>query len=110
IKNAFVFTGILFSQRFHDPALLLQVALAALAFCCISSCVYVFNDIVDISNDLHHPKKRNRPLPSGKVSLRQAFILGIFLGVTGLLVSYTVSYTVLMCVSAYLILNIAYSL
>lgn len=110
IKNAFVFTGILFSQRFHDPDLLLHVILAALAFCCMSSCVYVFNDIIDSPSDLHHPKKRNRPLPSGKVSIPVAVVLAVVLGLAGLFLSYLVSYAVLACISAYLLLNIAYSL
>ncbi|MEJ1959738.1 MAG: UbiA family prenyltransferase [Nitrosomonadales bacterium] len=37
------------------------------AFCLVSSGVYVFNDIVDLEQDRQHPKKCLRPLAAGQV-------------------------------------------
>lgn len=110
IKNGFVFTGVFFGERFGDMHLLLQVLLTAIAFSFMSSCVYIFNDVIDCESDRHHPKKKNRPLPSGKVSVSFAIPLAVVLGLIALLISYWVSYKVLIIILSYVILNILYSL
>lgn len=73
IKNAFVFAAIAFSEarlwRFwDDPEPLLRVIGAFIAFCCAASAIYLVNDLVDIEKDRAHPRKRNRPLASGKLN------------------------------------------
>ena len=67
VKNAFVFTGLLFGHAWHDAALVTQVMMAFSAFCMVSSAVYIFNDIIDVEQDRLHPKKRLRPLAAGQV-------------------------------------------
>ncbi len=42
---------------------------AFFVFCLASSAIYVINDIVDIEADRAHPVKKNRPLPSGQISV-----------------------------------------
>ena len=51
VKNAFVFTGLLFGHAWHDAHLVTQVLMAFAAFCLVSSAVYVFNDIIDVEQD-----------------------------------------------------------
>ncbi len=75
VKNAFVFAAIAFSEdrlwQFWGPAgpgPLLQVFGAFVAFCLAASAIYLVNDLVDIEKDRAHPKKRNRPLASGRLS------------------------------------------
>lgn len=58
------------------------------ALCAISSAGYIINDITDIRKDAAHPEKRQRPLPSGSVSLRNAVGLAAILFVVGLWLSY----------------------
>ena len=48
VKNAFVFTGLLFGHAWHDANLVAGVVMAFAAFCLGSSAVYIFNDIVDL--------------------------------------------------------------
>ena len=110
VKNSFVLTGLLFGHAWHDPALVTQVLFAFAAFCLVSSTVYVINDIVDIEQDRHHPKKRKRPLPSGKVTVSSAAIFAVLLGVTGFTLAYFASPTVVYILLAYAIMNLAYSL
>ncbi|MDQ3022179.1 MAG: decaprenyl-phosphate phosphoribosyltransferase [Bacteroidota bacterium] len=86
IKNLFVFAPILFAGRLLDLPLLLQNILAFIAFCGISSCVYVLNDILDVESDRVHKKKRYRPIATGDVSIYQAKItFGVLLLITALL-------------------------
>ncbi|MCW4020396.1 MAG: UbiA family prenyltransferase [Candidatus Bathyarchaeota archaeon] len=51
---------------------LLPTVLAVLATLFIGLSVYIYNDITDAKMDRHNPKKKRRPLPSGKVSGRDA--------------------------------------
>lgn len=47
--------------------------------------LYTLNDIFDLKSDQQHPKKRNRPLPAGRISISAAWafsIIGILLGLT----------------------------
>ena len=87
IKNFFVFVPLLFSQHIFNKTYFLPVLSAFFMFCIVSSIVYIFNDIVDIEADRAHPTKKNRPLPSGLISIQNAVItiivlaalLGLFL-------------------------------
>jgi 4-hydroxybenzoate polyprenyltransferase len=110
VKNAFVFTGLLFGHAWHDPHMVTQVMIAFAAFCLVSSAVYVFNDIVDIEQDRLHPKKSQRPLAAGKVGISAAVILAVLLGVLGLLLAYSASPKVLLILVGYALMNFAYSL
>ena len=66
-KNAFLFVAITFDRQLtHLPALTRTLA-GFILFCLLSSVVYILNDLADIEADRQHPKKRNRPLPSGKL-------------------------------------------
>jgi len=80
IKNAFVFAGLIFSQNLLDFHLFVLTASAFVAFCFLSSSVYIINDIVDIEEDRHHPLKKNRPLAAGTISTVHAlFIMALLL-------------------------------
>lgn len=47
---------------------------AFIAFCLVASGIYCFNDIHDAEADRQHPVKRMRPVASGSVSKRAAYI------------------------------------
>jgi 4-hydroxybenzoate polyprenyltransferase len=110
VKNAFVFTGLLFGHAWRDPHLVEQVMVVFIAFCLVSSAIYTLNDIVDLEQDRHHPKKSRRPLASGAVSISAAFMLAALLGTLGLSLAYFAAPTVLMIMLGYALMNIAYSL
>jgi 4-hydroxybenzoate polyprenyltransferase len=110
VKNSFVLTGLLFGHAWHSPALVTQAIIAFVSFCLISSTVYIFNDIVDIEQDRHHPSKRKRPLPSGKLKISTAAIFAAFLGATALTLAYFASTTVVVILLIYAAMNLAYSL
>jgi 4-hydroxybenzoate polyprenyltransferase len=88
VKNAFVFAGIVFAEQhlFTDLGALAKTGVAFMFFCLISSSVYLINDLADIERDRQHPRKRLRPLASGKLSpaLARSTAIILSLGCLGL--------------------------
>jgi 4-hydroxybenzoate polyprenyltransferase len=83
VKNAFVAAPILFSGRFVSGAAWVQCAAATAAFCLLSSCIYLVNDICDRHTDRLHPEKRHRPVASGRVTVRAAAVEAVLLAMAG---------------------------
>src|SRR3990167_5111556 len=46
--------------------------------------LYMLNDVADLKQDRQHPLKRNRPIASGRMSLRTALPLSVMLIAAGL--------------------------
>jgi len=109
IKNLFVFAPILFAGKLMDIPMLLTNIVAFLAFCGISSSVYVLNDIVDVESDRVHKKKRFRPIAAGDVSVTQAKILFIVLLIITALLSLKLPLLFIFAISLYLINNLLYT-
>lgn len=109
VKNVFVLAALLFSGRAVEGPAVAAAALAFVAFCLLSSCVYVLNDVVDREADRAHPTKRNRPVAAGQVGTGAAVGLGAGLGVVGLAVAWSVAPAVAWIGATYLLLNVAYS-
>lgn len=110
VKNVFVCAGVLFGARLHDTHLVTAMALAFVAFCLISSCVYVFNDYLDRESDRRHPTKRNRPLASGAVSPAQGLVVAVACLALSLTAAWFADQRSLIVILIYLAINIAYSL
>lgn len=88
IKNVFVAPGILLAFYFH-PDLSWKghvgsVLLALACTCLVASSNYVLNEILDARGDAHHPEKRFRPIPSGRVSVGLAYLEWALLAAVGL--------------------------
>ena len=77
IKNVFVFAPIFFSNHLLETAYLLPAIVLFASFCMISSSIYCFNDVRDVEADRLHPKKCNRPIASGKVSIKGGYVMMI---------------------------------
>lgn len=107
-KNVFVFAGLVFSQSWDNRSLDLLVLQAFAAFCCASSMVYILNDWHDRASDALHPRKRHRPLASGKVSGPAALALAGLLGLAMLLLAGG-NRALLVLLGLYVALNMAYS-
>lgn len=68
LKNVLVFLPILGAHS-ADPARWTPVLATFVAFCLVSSAVYVLNDLLDLQGDRRHRRKRHRPFASGAVPL-----------------------------------------
>ncbi len=93
-----------------QPEMTLKGIMPIVSFCLASSSVYIFNDIVDRNKDLHHPKKRHRSIPSGKVPLPFAAIMSVLLLFGALVFGFFISHGFLIILLAYVMVSIAYTL
>ena len=108
-KNAFVFLGVLFGHAWNVPATLFAACLAAAGFSLVSSAIYIVNDYADRERDQLHPKKRLRPLASGRVTAGKALALSAILAVAGAGLAWMAGPVVLFIVAGYAAMNIAYT-
>src|SRR6266446_3500751 len=108
-KNLFVFAGLLFAQKlFTSPAAVLAVA-AFVLFCALSGAMYLLNDVADREKDRLHPKKRERPVASGRLSVPAAVAAAVVLIVAALGGSVAISWRFAGVAAAYALLLTAYS-
>jgi 4-hydroxybenzoate polyprenyltransferase len=108
-KNGFVLVGLFFGHAWSDPQLLTQALVGMVAFCLVSSSVYILNDILDREADRLHPKKKYRPIASGTIPVTTAAYIGIALFIFGTVLAWWVSWIALGLIVFYAGLNIAYS-
>ncbi|MCB1136765.1 MAG: decaprenyl-phosphate phosphoribosyltransferase, partial [Chlamydiia bacterium] len=109
VKNAFVFTGLVFGHAWNEPGMTLKVTAIAIAFCMMSSAIYTVNDILDRERDRKHPRKSKRPVASGAVSVVAASRLGVILALSALVIAGYSSTAAAGIILSYGLLNIAYS-
>lgn len=108
-KNVFIFAALVFDKQLLNVDSFLWTLAGFALFCLISSSVYIFNDLADVEADRHHPEKKNRPIASGKLSVRAAWIAGIALVVVTVGISYFLAPGFEAVVIVYFLLNMAYS-
>ncbi len=83
---------------------------AFIVFCALSSGVYFMNDIKDAAKDRFHPIKRNRPIASGKLSVRTAWFISAALILGSVWYSYTTIGTFFtVAVIIFILIQVAYS-
>lgn len=109
VKNGFIFAALIFSESLTRWDRCGKVLSAAVVFCLVSSATYVLNDILDAPEDRHHPRKRLRPIASGRVRPLPAAIAGAILGATGLVAAWRLNTSFFEIVAVYLALNVLYS-
>lgn len=108
-KNSLVFAALVFAnQAFHIEPILRTVA-AALIFCCVSSGVYLINDIRDAEQDRIHPKKRHRPIAAGELSAGSAMTIAVALLIASVIGAFAVRPAFAGVIAGYVALMVAYS-
>ncbi len=110
LKNVFVLAPIVFAQRLTDQQSIAMAALAFGCFCLASSAVYGFNDIRDREEDRLHPVKRQRPIPSGALSVGAASLLTLLLVIVSIAGAAAISKSFLGVLVGYMALNLLYTI
>jgi decaprenyl-phosphate phosphoribosyltransferase len=94
-KNVFVIPGIVAAigvDRYRvSPGILERVVVGMLSVCLVASSNYVINEVLDAPSDRAHPVKFARPVPSGLVNVRLAYVQWIALMVLGVWLGWQVS-------------------
>lgn len=110
VKNLLViapsfFGGVIFSSIESVWAALI----AFFSFSFASSAGYIINDLRDIKSDINHPKKKNRPIASGRIGTKEALFVSLVILAISFLLSLKFSFLFILIVLAYLLLTVAYS-
>ncbi|MDH3265290.1 MAG: UbiA family prenyltransferase, partial [Paracoccaceae bacterium] len=109
LKNLLVFLPMLAAHDLSAETFG-RSALAFLAFSLVASGVYVLNDLLDLSADRAHPRKRNRPFASGAVPLAHGTAMAPALLLAGLALGLPAGAPFVAVLLAYMGLTTAYSL
>lgn len=113
LKNVLIFLPLIFSQNLFDGDLFRKTILGFLSFSILSSIVYVINDIQDVEKDRRHSTKCKRPIASGAVSVKSAYILIGIISIIGILLNYLacgLNFKAWVLVIMYIGFNFAYSM
>ena len=78
-------------------------------FCLATSCIYLFNDVLDAERDRQHPKKRHRPIASGMLSPVVALASALSMATSGIYLALILEPLYALIVLIYLGLMVAYS-
>lgn len=117
IKNGVVPAAYFFAWR--DPSQSAHVqgwmplaleALAVFCFCCVSSGVYLLNDVRDIAADRAHPVKRLRPLAAGEIQVPAALAAAACLLLVGLAASRALPIAFSGVLAGYFLMQVVYTL
>ncbi len=110
VKNLLVLFPLLFSGQFFERERMVSAGIAFLAFCFVSSAVYVLNDIRDAEKDRLHPKKKLRPIASGAISMKCAWLLfGVLVVLCAVCTAAAFSVAGAFVMALYFLLNVLYS-
>jgi len=78
-------------------------------FCAAASSVYLANDVADRETDVHHPRKRLRPIASGRLSLGTARAAAVVLAALAAGSAMLLNQATFAIVAAYLLTTFAYT-
>lgn len=108
-KNFVIFIGVVFSVSLTNLWMLSRTILAFVVFCILSSGVYLINDIHDAERDRLHPAKKNRSIPSGKLSMDHAKALAVLLILVSVASAFTLGNLFFVVCIIYLVQNVFYT-
>jgi len=108
-KNLLLFVPLIMAHRLLELAVWAQVLLGFFAFSFLASSVYVLNDLLDLTADRAHPKKRHRPFASGALSITTGLILLPVLLLVSLSLALQLPAAFGFTLLGYFLLNLGYS-
>lgn len=113
IKNVLIFLPAVCAYRLDNWHTVLVLCLGFLSFSLLTSFVYIVNDLRDIKKDKAHPRKKKRPLPSGRIGRGEAIAIAIVMLALAVGLEFLANQNVFSLASvflfAYAIINLGYS-
>ncbi|MGV2019616.1 UbiA family prenyltransferase [Agrobacterium sp. 22-223-1] len=109
LKNLLVVVPMLAAHQLDGPTIASSTA-AFVCFSLIASGVYILNDLLDLSADRAHPRKRNRPFAAGTVPIAHGTLMAGALVGFGSFLAIFIGLKFLAVMIGYYLLTTAYSL
>ncbi len=109
-KGAVVLVGLLPTGAFAHAAQVGLALAAAALFQLAASAGYLINDSLDARRDRLHPRKRLRPIASGRIGVAAAASVALALAAVALVGGSWLSHGLGLVLAAYLVITLAYSL
>lgn len=109
LKNLLIFVPLLAAHKLTDIQLVTHAVLAFLAFGLCASSAYLLNDLLDLTADRHHPRKRLRALASGTLPIIHGAMLVPLLLVAGFGITFWLPLEFFAVLLLYFIATLAYS-
>ena len=76
-KNILMFVPLFLAHQIGDLEKVSATLLGFVLFGLCASATYIWNDLHDLAHDRMHPKKKNRPIASGVLSVSSAVVLSV---------------------------------
>lgn len=118
-RNSFMLVAVILTikllsidaHKIFSFSFLYPVVVAFIALCLVASGNYGINEVCDLETDRHHPEKKNRAIPSGKISPITVCVLSILLYAAGLWLVFTIhNYMLFISLALLLISGILYNI
>ncbi|MEM7285148.1 MAG: decaprenyl-phosphate phosphoribosyltransferase [Actinomycetota bacterium] len=109
IKNVLVVAAPVAAGSMGDGAVVGRAAAAVAVFIAAAGATYLVNDTADVEIDRAHPRKRERPVASGRISVGQAGATAAVLAVAALVGAAVLHWTYAVVIAIYLAVNAWYS-
>lgn len=109
IKNVLVFLPLLAAHRLFAPYSFLSGVFAFLSFGLCASGTYILNDLLDLSADRRHVRKRNRPFASGALPISLGISVAMLLLVASFSIAWMLSLRFTSVLLVYVALTLGYS-
>jgi 4-hydroxybenzoate polyprenyltransferase len=108
LKNLLVFVPMIAAHAIFEPTAWTGALLIFAAFCATASGIYIINDLLDLSADRIHPRKRNRPFATGALSVQFGVAVATLLLGAG--IGFAIAANAVPIIIAYAVTSIGYSL
>ena len=112
-KNVFVIPGIVIAlgtvHGVDIRDLAGRIVVGLVATCLIASSNYTLNEVLDAPSDVHHPVKRHRAVPSGRVRPAAAYVQWILLFVVGMALALSLTIPFALSLLALWIMAVVYN-
>ena len=109
-KNTVIFAALIFARHALEAGYIARSAIAFVLFSLVTGAIYTLNDILDLNQDRAHPLKKDRPIASGRISVRTGWIIVAILIAAAVPLSFVLDASFGSVVIVYVVLQVAYSL
>lgn len=110
LKNLLVLVPLLTAHLFFDIGSVIDAATAFLAFGLCASGVYLLNDLLDLTPDRMHPRKRKRPFAAGTLPLLHGLLVAPLITLAGFALAFWCSPAFAGVLLCYYVMTLGYSL